>query len=173
MAIEHIFIFFLVSFSLTSPETIYVNESFDVSINSEDSSTYDIKIFIENENEEIISQIYNNGWKNPRYYINSAYPQILTYKIRATSPSENANLCLRWRKPDNTKYDETCQNITVIESLGKNYETVNNENLGIITLNSAPEGEYVSTKEKERSVIFYFVLLISILAILFLVLKLI
>lgn len=174
MVTEYFLIFFLASFSLDSPETIYINESFDVSIFSDDSSIYDIKIIIQNENKEIISQIYNDGWKNPRYYIKSSYPEVSLYKIKAISLSENANICLRWRKSGNTKYDETCHNISISQKSSEiDFDINNKQDTEIINLNSPSKEEYISKNEKERIIIFYSTLFTSIIAILFLALRMI
>lgn len=103
---------FALDFKLNSPEEVDVNESFSVTIDAQTSEIYDVKIFVEDSDEKLISEIYNDGWKNPRYYIISAFPQQSKFDIRALSAG-NYPICARLRKTEKTNFDEQCNNITV------------------------------------------------------------
>ncbi|MCU0641973.1 MAG: hypothetical protein MUF61_00105 [archaeon] len=121
MAISCLFFVFLISlssalsFTVSCPEEAELNESFSVSISAAASDIYDVKIVImDNSSQKIISQIYNEGWKNPYYYIKSAFPSKTEFEVRATDYSENAVICSRLRKEGATSYTEVCQKISLI-----------------------------------------------------------
>ena len=113
MAISFLIIpVFALDFELNSPERVDVNESFSVTINAQTSEIYDVKVFVEDSDEKLISEIYNDGWKNPRYYILSAFPEQSKFDIRILS-AEDYSICARLRKTEKTNFDEQCNNITV------------------------------------------------------------
>lgn len=104
-----------------------MNESFKPSITADTSEIYDVKIFIQNENKEIISQIYNNGWKNPRLYLKSAFPDRSEFEVKAISFSEKTEICVRLRKVGKTSFEEKCNPISIISnSIEKEIKTENN-----------------------------------------------
>lgn len=113
-------------FKLNSPENVNINESFSITIEAQTSDIYDVKIFVENSDEKIISEIYNDGWKNPRYYLKSAFPQQSKFEIRILS-AENYPICARLRKPEKTNFVEQCNNITVISTTKNEFKNKNSE----------------------------------------------
>lgn len=96
------------SVSLTSPEHVAMNESFDVSIDSEVQETRDVKIFVYNGDvQHVVSQIYwGNTWKNARYYLKEVYPQERTFKIRVITFEGASQICVQLRRPNATSYNE-------------------------------------------------------------------
>ena len=113
-------------FKLNSPENIDVNESFSVTIEAQTSDIYDVKIFAADSDEKIISEIYNDGWKNPRYYLKSAFPGQSEFKIHILREGDYL-ICARLRKTEKTNFDEQCNNITVNFADSANVEIKNNE----------------------------------------------
>ena len=113
-------------FKINSPERVNVNESFSVIIEAQTSEIYDVKIFVENPDKKLISEIYNDGWKNPRYYLLSAFPQQSKFEIKILSAGDYP-ICARLRKPEKTNFDEQCNNITVTNTLNKDDEIENKD----------------------------------------------
>ena len=113
-------------FKLNTPESVNINESFKVSINAETTENYDVKIFIQDNEEKIISEIYNGGWKNPRYYIKSAFPNKTEFEIRALSAG-NYEICVRLRKSGKTTFDEACNKIDIKTLIEKEEPLENTE----------------------------------------------
>ncbi len=102
-----------IEFELISPESANAEESFLVSISSQDSENHDVKIFIQDLNKKIISQIFEGSWKNPHYYIKSAFPDNKEFKIRAITNQGNYEICARLRKTGKTSFDEKCNSIAI------------------------------------------------------------
>ena len=102
-----------IEFTLDSPQTAKVNEPFQVTISSSSQETHDVKIIIFDSENEIISEIYNDGWKNPFYYIKSIFPEQTQFEIKPTSYSETAEICARLRVPGKSNFDQSCNLITL------------------------------------------------------------
>src|SRR3989344_6613828 len=76
--------------TLSSPSNVELNESFDVSISSENTQkTFDIKIYVHNSPDdkiarnEIISYISDgNVWKDSYLYIINSYPSNKEYQMK-------------------------------------------------------------------------------------------
>jgi hypothetical protein len=98
--------------SLEAPEHAVVDENLTVTIRESSEKTMDVKLFVE-QNGTIISQIYQNGWKNAFYYIPAAFPEQKEFLIRIRMPASNAALCIRLRQTGVQKYEESCQVIAV------------------------------------------------------------
>lgn len=103
-----------INFSINSQNEITINETFSVSISSDSQDTCDVKITINDKSNKIISQIESNGWKNPFYYLKSAFPSQKTFNIKATEYAQNATLCARLRKSGASTYSEVCNHINII-----------------------------------------------------------
>ncbi len=106
-----------IEFELTYPQNINSKESFSVSISSSDTETHDVKIFVQDSSKKTISQIYNEDWKSPHFYLKSVYPEERDFKIRITSLPGNYNLCARLRKTGKSSFDEKCYEINAGESV--------------------------------------------------------
>jgi len=100
-------------FQLSSPSSANLDEQFKVSLNADTSETYDVKLFVQNQNKEILSEIYGDGWKNSFYYLKSVFPQTSEFQVKITKFSENSELCARLRKSGKTSFDEKCAQISI------------------------------------------------------------
>jgi hypothetical protein len=90
-------------FTLDSPQSADLNESFSVNIAATTSDIYDVKIFVQdNSTKSTISEIYDGAWRNPFKYILSIFPAKSEFLVRIISYSSNAELCVRLRKTGTT-----------------------------------------------------------------------
>lgn len=103
-----------VEFGVDFKSPASLNESISVSISLTTSEVYDVKIFVEDSADKIISEIDYNGWKNPYYYLKAVFPAQTSFTIRITEYSANANLCARLRKTNSTSYSEVCKPIQIV-----------------------------------------------------------
>lgn len=99
--------------SIDAPGTFVVNESTPVSLHSEATDTYDVKITIVDNDNASISQINHDGWKSSFYYLSSAFPEKTSFDIRATRAAEGASLCVKLRKPRGETVFSKCIPITI------------------------------------------------------------
>jgi len=104
--------------TLSSPQSVSLNEEFTVSVTASVNSTevYDVKILILDQEKNILSEIFNDAWKNPFYYLKSIFPSQAEFKIRATKPAENTLICARLRQSGKTPFNEKCNEIKIIAS---------------------------------------------------------
>lgn len=113
------FIFVLVSFAsaiefeINFPQTVDAQDSFEVSLLSSETEIHDVKIFVQDENKKIVSQIYNEVWKSPHYYIKSAFPENKEFEIKVISSSGDYEICARLRLTGKSSFSEKCGQITV------------------------------------------------------------
>jgi hypothetical protein len=102
-----------ISFSFSSPNEINIGEKFVVKINADTNENYDVKIFVNDKDKNILSEIENNGWKNPFYYLKSVFPGKKEYENRIINGSGENNLCVRLRKSGANNYGEICKKIQI------------------------------------------------------------
>jgi len=108
---------YALSFEFASPDSIKAYDNFSVSISASTSENYDVKIFVlNNVTNAIISEVYNDGWKNPYYYLKSAFPSQSSFLARATNTSSKAIICVRLRKTGGSSYTEDCKTIALSDS---------------------------------------------------------
>src|SRR3989338_560791 len=69
-------------FQFISQAEANAKESFQASINAETSDIYDVKIFVEDSNKKIVSEIYSDIWKSGFYYLKSVFPEKKEFKVR-------------------------------------------------------------------------------------------
>ena len=100
-------------FSFNTPASAESGEPFTTSISASVSSTYDVKIFIQDENKNIVSEIFNGEWKNPYYFLKSAFPAQTEFKIRSLNASGNYKICARLRESGKTSFTEKCNEIII------------------------------------------------------------
>ncbi len=118
-------------FTLDSPDSVYLNEEFEVSIDSSLTGKHDVKIFSVDNNNEITSFIYNDGWKNAYYYLKSTFPDEKEYKIKISSSEgeeSEQTLCARLRPEGKTSYTEACTQIEVKQGLSDNSNEEEDDN---------------------------------------------
>ncbi|MEM4259506.1 MAG: hypothetical protein QXS38_01970 [Candidatus Pacearchaeota archaeon] len=148
MAINFFLFFMLIplanslDFTISYPEEVSINDSFSVIISAQTSDNYDVKIFVQDlSTSKIISEIYNEGWKNPFYYIKSAFPQKSEFPIRVISDANEPQLCARMRKTGFSSYSEKCGAIKI-----KKQGVSNNLNS-----KDSDGGEETSSDDKEKN----------------------
>jgi len=98
------------------PEKIYQNTEFNVEINDVDvAGTYDVKVYILNENEKIVSRIYAEKWQSSMYYFNSAYPSQNSFNLIVENYTGSGKLCVKLRPSGKSSgLEEVCKDITVL-----------------------------------------------------------
>lgn len=105
------------SFNIESPEEVRINEPFDVSILSETTDQYDVKIMVYDVSpRNIVSQLfYNDVWKSSFYYAKGAFPEQKKFSVRVKDFSGAATICGRMHKFNSTSstFDESCEPIIV------------------------------------------------------------
>lgn len=103
-------------FQLSSPDEVYLNDSFNISISSNETNlTYDVKAFV-NDDTRNYSEILSDGeWKSPFYYLIGVYPASKEFTLRALQLG-NFSICARLRETDTDSYDENCNNISIAEN---------------------------------------------------------
>lgn len=159
-------------FDFYSPDKVNVNEEFQVQIISELRGDYDVKIYLSEENSSaILSEIFDDTWRDPFKYILSTYPKKESFSIRALNPTKSGNLCVQIRLSGETKYEKICKRIEVMDNLSSN---PNKQEDNVIVLNYPSEKESVQlTKDyKIDKIILYSFIIFLIVIILFLLLKL-
>lgn len=104
---------FALDFTLTSPESVDLNQTFQVSISANTPDVYDVKIFVYKDSKEF-SEIFNGTlWVSPHYYLLSVFPETKEFKIISHFLGET-NICARLRKSGSTSSPELqCNNITI------------------------------------------------------------
>ncbi|MEK6825179.1 MAG: hypothetical protein AABY00_00155 [Nanoarchaeota archaeon] len=138
--------------TLEAPSTISLKNVFTVKISADTVEKHDVKIYIRNDSDAILSEIQDGNWKNGRYYVNDAYPEKKEYILRAISFATPVHLCVKLRLSEKRKTKpptpEFC--IAIIlknqeDPLPKNTskETSSNEN--------DPEEKVKSTQLKNNS----------------------
>ena len=126
------------NFTLESPSEVSIDEQFTANILFDSSETYDVKITIIDKSNSQLSQIYNDGWKSPFYYIKEAFPDRKSFEIKAIKYSEDSKICCRLRKPEKTTYSEVCNPIKLIQN-AKNTEEVSEKEAKTTQKNSTKE----------------------------------
>lgn len=124
------------SITLQAPSSVVLQDSFTVSIAADTIENNDVKIYIRNDSDAILSEIKEGDWKNGRYYINDAYPQTKEFTLRAITFSNSAHLCAKLRLSEKRKTKpptpESCTSINLDQS---------------VTSPSKPSPQKTSTKE--------------------------
>jgi hypothetical protein len=156
--------------SISSPSEVFINKSFEVSIDSGNSNLYDVKLYVLTENGSIISSIQDSGWKSSRYYIKESYPNQKIYSLIVNKPGQTAKICLKLRLSGKTNaLPEVCSPISISNSEVKEEPTLQYQE-DIIYLNSNYKNEIITAKpEKIRlgiSLTFFIFLFICIILIL-------
>src|SRR3989338_1198871 len=119
-------------FSFTSPEEAKLGEELIITLDSDSPDTHDIKVFIHKsedqtiERNEYISEVYNDEWSDPWYYIQGAFPSSKEIKIRSLE-SCNYNICVRLRSETKSTFTE-CKPITITENANQQNQERKEEN---------------------------------------------
>lgn len=136
------------NFNFIHPDSVSLNENFSVDLSATTSDIYDVKIFVQdNITKIIISEIYNDGWKNPYYYLKSAFPQNTKFLIRLKNYSNYAAICARLRKSGSSTYTEKCGEVKISQS------AENPPSLPLVNLSEAQEkkNETIVNQSQEKN----------------------
>ncbi len=120
-------------FDIESPESVNVGQSFIVSIDYDTTQIYDVKIFINDSGDNIISDIYNGDeWRSSYYYIKASYPERKDYDIIVPivankDLSGTYDICARLRRTNQTGFSDSCSKITVNLSPGSSNDQQDEE----------------------------------------------
>ena len=99
-------------FEIDYPKEVEVNSEFLVKLSSDTNINHDLKIFVEDDSRDF-SEIYNNGWKSPFYYINNIFPEKKEFRILSHHFGETV-ICVKLRESeDKSKVSEKCDKIIV------------------------------------------------------------
>lgn len=103
--------------TLDAPNEVRIQQEFEATIRAETTGIYDVKIFVHDGNpRNIISQVFfNESWRNPFYYLKSAFPDQQTFLVHVTSFSGAGVICARLRLSNSSSstYSEACRPITI------------------------------------------------------------
>lgn len=147
-----------------------VNSNISIALLSNYSDSFDVKAFIL-ENETIISQTYNSGWKSSFYYLPSFLPQNKMVLLKAMKESSDSKLCIRLRKSGEQKYEELCKNISIYSNNSENEYFQNSSQNSKISLNGSKFIKISSKEEKLRNFIIYFSIFLFICSAIFILIK--
>ncbi len=106
-------------FSFDAPDSVQIDESFDVTINSESQDVVDVKIFVhKSESDKVvksdyISEVNNDGWKDSWYYIKEAFPKVKTFQVKVLTDAGDRKICVRLRKAGTDSTSIKCESISV------------------------------------------------------------
>ena len=140
------------SFDFSSPNSVSIKNEFVVSISSDLTKTYDVKIFVEdlNSSPRTISETFNpdtQEWQNSYYYIKQIFPIEKNFKVRILK-SGNWEICVRLRE---STTETKCKNISVIESDDKPKEESSQSETESIEDNSSELNQESPDLEEENS----------------------
>lgn len=111
-----------VEFEFSYPESVRIDNSFEVEISSQAEDTFDVKVFVHKsesdsaKSEDYISDIYNDGWKNSWNYIKEAFPEQKIFRVEVTSDPGERTICVRLRKSGTDSTTLKCDSIEVKKS---------------------------------------------------------
>jgi len=100
------------NFTFYASDEATTNEILEVQIQAPTQTDQDIKIYIQDSQNNIISEIYNEKWDNPYYYIKSAFPDNDEFDIKPLQEG-NHELCVQLRETGKTGFTKKCQDITI------------------------------------------------------------
>lgn len=102
------------NFSLNSPEEVFTDREFKVSISLDSQEVHDVKIYVEDPSSspKTISEIFNGDeWQNSYYYLDEAYPNKSSFNLKILKEGD-WKICLRVRK-SSTPSESLCNEISV------------------------------------------------------------
>lgn len=169
--------------SIIFPKEVFLNESFNVTINSSLETICDVKIFIkENKTTEksssMLSFIFDktkNKWTNPYFYIENSFPAQKTYLIKAHSFKEETEICLKLRSSSSKKVIfSDCQAIKInneTKNLFADENTKISDDILKKVVNSSEKIEFQTRENKIRKNIFLLFLLYLAIVFILIILK--
>lgn len=100
-------------FSFDAPSSIKLKEEFKVKVYASTSETYDVKIYVNDASDKIISEIYDSSWKSAFYFVKESFPSRTEFSARVTKAFGSFDLCVKLRKTGKTTSNEKCSSIKV------------------------------------------------------------
>lgn len=134
------------NFNISFLQSVELNKSFQVSISAETSLTYDVKMFINEDNREFSEIFYDNKWNNPYYYIKSAFPAAKSFDLRALKLG-NYSLCARLRESGKSSFSESCSFIDVFPATEESNQSSYEQNISESVSNSSAENNTEDNEE--------------------------
>jgi len=108
------------SVSLSSPSEVEFNNPFSVEVSADTSDIYDVKIYVKNSSDSILSDTEGESWKSSIYYVNDAFPSKTEFNIRVEKFSEDAQICVKLRlsskRSSSSPTPERCNPLAIIEA---------------------------------------------------------
>lgn len=83
---------------ISAPSEVNINENFTVKILSDVTDKSDVKIYVQDSESKIVSEIFSSAWKSSFYYLLSAFPEYSQYTLHVKKSSGNFTLCAKLRK---------------------------------------------------------------------------
>ncbi len=152
-----IFIFLIYSvnaleFSFDGPSSVKIKEEFVVKIYASTSEIYDIKVYVKDKNNDVLSEIYDGNWKSAFYFVKESFPSKTEYNARVTKISNSYELCVKLRKTGKTTTNEKCSSLDV-DQTSSNSPSDSETNPNSESTSKSSESEIVkdSNKEKENN----------------------
>jgi hypothetical protein len=106
------------SIDFSAPSSAQVNESFSVTLTSDENLQSDVKVYVKSGENDRISQTYNAGsWKSSFYYVPRVYPEQTRFDLRVLAQYDHAELCAKLRESESKKVGaEVCKPLTILEN---------------------------------------------------------
>ena len=113
-----LFIFLICSvnaleFSFDGPSSVKLKEEFVVKIYASTSEIYDIKVYVKDKNNDVLSEINDGNWKSAFYFVKESFPSKTEYNARVTKISNSYDLCVKLRKTGKITTNEKCSSLNV------------------------------------------------------------
>lgn len=115
-------------FSFNSASSVKLNEEFKVKVFASTSEVFDVKIYVKDSNDKVISEIYDQSWKSSFYFVKESFPSRTEYSVRVTKAYGSFDICVKLRKSGKTTTDEICSKIEVENTLSSDSSSAQNSN---------------------------------------------
>jgi alpha-L-arabinofuranosidase len=130
--------------TLSSPASGMQGESFTITLDHNDSQTYDVKIVVQaGELSNLSKNIVEGKEKSSFYYLKEAFPAQKEFTIKIVQVADDAELCVRLRLSGKSTFREACNPLVLTRA--SESETRKEE-----TTKTTEKKEEKETKEKKR-----------------------
>ncbi|MBI2632000.1 hypothetical protein HYW75_03280 [Candidatus Pacearchaeota archaeon] len=142
-------------FSFNSPSSVKLNEEFKVKVFASTTEVFDVKIYVKDFNDKVISEIYDQSWKSSFYFVKESFPSRTEYSVRVTKAYGSFDICVKLRKSEKTTSNELCSKIEVEDtSLSDSFSAQNSNSNSNQNSNSNSNSEsannYKNTNDEEK-----------------------
>jgi alpha-L-arabinofuranosidase len=95
--------------TLSSPASSIQGESFTITLDHNDSQTYDVKIVVQaGELSNLSKNVVEGKEKSSFYYLKEAFPAQKEFTIKIVQVADDAELCVRLRLSGKSTFREAC-----------------------------------------------------------------